>query len=123
MWIPHRVFIGNLSIVAAITVGLIAMVWLARSRLATAAAIVVPALLEASFLALIATRGMPLLLYERVAMAAMLTPIFAAWLLLAAMAVHGARRAGGSKVLQLAAGATTAFVAFVATWALIKSHR
>jgi hypothetical protein len=119
MWIPHRVFFGNLAILAALATGLVLLVWRVRSRTAVAAAIVGPAAVAGGFLGLTATRGIPWTWPERAEIAARVTGVLSLWLLGADGMVLLLRRQGAPRVVQAATGALTLAAIYAAARAIL----
>ena len=120
MWIPHRVFFAHVAFLAAVTVGVLLLAGRPLGWRRGAEAVLGPPLVAGVFLGLTATRGMPLLWWERVGIGLWTASLMAGWLLGAAAAVWSVRRAGGSGFAQAGAGAAAAAVLFVITRALLS---
>ena len=120
MWIPHRVFFGNLAFVVGVTAGVLLLAWRPSGRRRWAESVAAPALAVGAFIGLTATRGMPLSLGERVGIGLWVAVLVGGWLLGAAVAVGVVRRRGGPRAGQAAAGALAALLAFVVTRALLR---
>jgi hypothetical protein len=119
MWIPHRVFFGNLAIVSGVVLGLLLLVWVARRPVGVAASIAGPAGLAGAFIGLTATRGMPLSWVERAGIALGMTAMLSCWLLAAGVVVFALRRSRAPRVIEAIAGACTLGIAYLATRAVM----
>jgi hypothetical protein len=119
MWIPHRVFFATVAIVIGVALGVLLLAWRTSERRHWVEAIGAPALAVGAFLGLTATRGMPLLWWERLRIMLWVALLVAAWLAGAAVAVGVVRRHGGSRVAQMVVGGVAALVAFIIIRAML----
>lgn len=120
MWIPHRVFFGNLAFVVGVAAGVLLLASRPADRRRWAESIVAPALAVGAFIGLTATRGMPLRLWERVGIALWVAGLVGGWLLGAALTVSIVRRGGASRAGQAVAGALAALLLALVTRALLR---
>ena len=121
MWIPHRVFFANLAFALAVLAGVVLLAWRPLDRRRVAEATLGPPVLAGAFVGLTATRGMPLLWWERVGIALWTAALMAAWLLLGATAaVSLLRPAGASRPVQALGAAAAAALLFVLTRAVLR---
>ena len=120
MWIPHRVFFANLAFVIAGVAGVALLAARHPGWRGWMYSIVAPSLALGGFIGLTATRGMPLLWWERLAIGLWVALMMGAWLLGAAGPMTLLRRRGASRLLQAATGGVTAGILFLATRALLR---
>ena len=119
MWIPHRVFFANLAFVVAVVAGVLLLAYRPTGWRRWAESVAAPALGLGTWIGLTATRGMPLLLRERVAIGAWAGLLISMWLLGAAVPMHFIRRRGGSSAEQAVIGGLAALVLAVLTRAAL----
>jgi hypothetical protein len=115
MWIPHRVFFGNVAIVSGVALGLLLLVWVARRPTGVAAAVIGPTALAGAFLGFTATSGIPPTRADRIGIALSATAMLSCWLLLAAGVVFVLRRSGAPRIVEAIGGAITLCIAYLAT--------
>ena len=120
MWIPHRVFFGNLALVVGVAAGVLLLAARPRGWRRWAEAVAAPALVVGAFIGLTATRGMQLLWWERVRIALWVTLLVSGWLLGAAAVMGIVRRQGGPRSAQAVVGALVAFLLFVVTRLMLR---
>jgi hypothetical protein len=119
VWIPHRVFFGNVAIASGVVLGLLLLVWVARRPAGVAAAILGPTVLAGAFIGLTATRGIPLSWAERRGIALAVTAMLICWLLAAGAVVYVLRRRGTPRIIEAIAGGLTLGAAYLATRAVL----
>ena len=120
MWIPHRVFFSYVAFVLAVAIGVVLLAARPLDRRRIAEAVLGPPLLAGAFLGLTATRGMPLLWWERLGIGLWTASMMTAWLLGAALAIGAVRRSGGPRVAQAAVGGLVAVSLFAITRAALS---
>jgi hypothetical protein len=120
MWIPDRVFFGNLAFIVGVAAGVVLLASHPSCWRRWAEFVVAPALAVGGFIGLTATRGMPLRLWERVGLALWVALLVGAWLVGAAVTVRAVRRHGGSRAGQVVAGWLAALVLARVTRALLR---
>ena len=120
MWIPHRVFVANLAFVIAVVAGVLLLAVRPPGWRGWVQSIVAPPLALGGFIGLTATRGMPLLWWERLGIGLWVALMVGAWLLGAAVPMSLLRRRGVSRLLQTAIGGLAAMILFIVTRALLR---
>jgi hypothetical protein len=120
MWIPHRVFFGNLAFVLGVATGVLLLAWRPSGWRRWAESVAAPAFAVGGFIGLTATRGMQLRVWERVGIALWVALLVGGWLLGAAVTVNAVRRHGGSRVGQAVAGGLAALLLALVTRALLR---
>jgi len=120
MWIPHRVFFANLAFVVAVVAGVLLLAYRPSGWRRWVESVAVPALALGTWIGLTATRGMPLLLRERVAIGAWVACLISMWLAGAAVPMHFIRRRGGSSAEQAVIGGLAALLLAVSTRAALS---
>jgi peptidoglycan/LPS O-acetylase OafA/YrhL len=118
MWIPHRVFFGNVAFVAAVAIGVLLLAWQSLDWRRTAAAVLGPSSAAGAFLGFILTGGIPPTLRQRIGTGVFVCAMISVWLLGAAVAIGGLRRLGARRVFQALGGSVVAAILFVLTRAL-----
>lgn len=121
MWIPHRVFFANLAFLVAVAAGVALLAVRPPGWRGWVQSVVAPPLALGGFIGLTATRGMPLLWWERVGIGLWVALMVGAWLLGAAVPMVILRRGGASRSLQAAAGGLTAVILFMVTRAVLRT--
>jgi hypothetical protein len=66
MWIPHRVFFGNVAFVAAVAIGVLLLAWGPLDWRRAAVAVLTPSAVAGAFLGFILTGGIPPTLGQRI---------------------------------------------------------
>jgi hypothetical protein len=120
MWIPHRVFFAELAFAIGITCGAFLLAWRPIGWRSWTESVVVPSAAVGSFIGLTATRGMPLLWWERLGEALWVTLLMGSWLLGSAAAIGIVRHHNGSRVVQVVAGGVVAAVMLLVTRMLLS---
>jgi hypothetical protein len=120
MWIPHRVFFGNLAFIIGVAAGILLLATRPSGRRHWVESVVAPALAVGGFIGLTATRGMQLRVWERVGIGLWVALLVGAWLAGAAVTVSVVRRHGGSRAGQAVAGGLAALLLFIVTHALLR---
>ena len=120
MWIPHRVFFANLAFVIAVVAGVLLLAHRPTGWRRWVESVAVPALALGTFIGLTATRGMPLLWWERVGIGAWVAFLTSGWLLGAAVPMHFIRRRGGTRAEEAVIGGLAALVLVVLTRAALR---
>lgn len=120
MWIPHRVFFGNLAFVVGVAAGVILLASRPSGWRRWVEAVLAPAFAVGGFIGLTATRGMQLHVWERVGIGLWVALLVGGWLLGAAVTVSIVRRHGGSRAGQAVVGGLTALLLAVVTRALLR---
>ena len=120
MWIPHRVFFANLAFVVAVVAGVLLLAYRPKGWHRWAESVAAPALALGTFIGLTATRGMPLLWWERVGIGAWVAFLASVWLLGAAVPMHFIRRRGGSRAEAAVIGGLAALVLVMLTRAALR---
>lgn len=120
MWIPHRVFFANLAFVVAVVAGVLLLAYGSSGWRRWVVAMGAPALTLGTWIGLTATRGMPLLLRERVAIGAWVGFLISMWLIGAAVLMHLVRRRGGSRAEQAVIGGLAALLLAALTRAALR---
>jgi peptidoglycan/LPS O-acetylase OafA/YrhL len=118
MWIPHRVFFGNVAFAAAVAIGVLLLAWQPLDWRRTAASVLGPSAAASAFLGFILTGGIPPTLGERIGTGVFVCAMISVWLLGAAGAISGLRRLGARRVFQALGGGVVAAILFVLTRAL-----
>lgn len=120
MWIPHRVFFANLAFVLSVVAGVLLLAYRPSGWRRWVESIAAPALALGTWIGLTATRGMPLLLRERVAIGAWVGFLISMWLIGAAVPMHFIRRRGGSRAQQAVIGGLAALLVAALTRASLR---
>lgn len=120
MWIPHRVFFANLAFLIAVVAGVLLLAYRPPGWRRWVESIAAPALALGTFISLTATRGMPLLWWERVAIGSWVAFLVSVWLAGAAVPIQLIRRRGGSSAEQAVIGGLAALVLAVSTRAALR---
>ena len=115
MWIPHRVFFGNVAFAAAVAIGVLLLAWQPLDWRRTAAAVLGPAAAAGAFLGFILTGGIPPTLGQRIGTGVFVCAMISVWLLGAAATIGGLRRLGARRVFQALGGGVVAAILFALT--------
>ena len=115
MWIPHRVFFGNVALAAAVAIGILLLAWQPLDWRRTAATVLGPSAAAGAFLGFILTGGIPPTLGQRIGTGLFICAMISLWLLGAAGTIGGLRRLGARRVFQALGGGVVAAILFVLT--------
>jgi peptidoglycan/LPS O-acetylase OafA/YrhL len=115
MWIPHRVFFGNVAFVAAVAIGVLLLAWQPLDWRRTAAAVLGPSAVAGAFQGFILTSGIPPTLWQRIGIGLLACTMISVWLLAAAGTIGGLRRLGARRVFQALGGGVVAAIFLMLT--------
>jgi hypothetical protein len=115
MWIPHRVFFGNVAFVAAVAIGVLLLAWGPLDRRRVAAAVLAPSAVAGAFQGFILTSGIPPTLWQRIGVGLLACTMISVWLLAAAGTIGGLRHLGTSRVFQALGGGAVAAIVLMLT--------
>jgi len=115
MWIPHRVFFGDVAFVAAVVIGVTLLAWGLLGRRRVAMAVLAPSAVAGAFQGFILTSGIPPTLWQRIGIGLLACTMISVWLLAAACTIGGLRRLGTRRVFQALGGGVVAAILLMLT--------
>jgi hypothetical protein len=123
MWIAHRAVFSNIALVVGLLSGVLLLAMRPLSVRRLAQAVLVPSAIVGAFIGLTATRGMYLLWWERVGIAAWVTVLMSACLLGAAGTLSLLQRVRSPRSVQVVGAIVVAGAIFALTRAFVAVGR